>query len=469
MEPRSTHWSVEDTNVLLAVWGSRQAQGRLEPPQRRANLYEDIRAELDRAGVHRTTEQIINKLKKLKMGYRERELGKNGFSRCRSKPGLNYELMDAVWGNRPSGPFSGTLNSASAMFEVIYEPAAETDSCVNPEVEETKTASSSPTSEPSASCSTPLPPAEAPCSRPAYAPKRLKRKRDDDRELMEYLDRADQRFLEHSERVAERMTAAIITSMEASSSALMGVMGEMVATLRDLQHSHSFRAGDEAAQKPKEEIQKSLRPLHQKLKFFEQVKGNFDQTAEHIKVQARHTERQIKEEFKKLHLFLHEEEETRLAALREEEEQKSQKMKEKMEAVSREIAALSDTIRATEKKQRAEDVSLLHSYKAAVDRVQQRPLLEDPQLDSGALIDVAKHLSNLSFTVWNNMKEMVSHSPGILDPPAAHPDLILSEDLSGVRWEREHRLQLPEDPDRIKENFLDSEGLAAGAMKLETN
>lgn len=64
----------------------------------------------------------------------------------------------------------------------------------------------------------------------------VKRKRDDDRELMEYLDRADQRFLEHSERVAERMTAAIITSMEASSSALMGVMGEMVATLRELQH-----------------------------------------------------------------------------------------------------------------------------------------------------------------------------------------------------------------------------------------
>ncbi|KAF7664184.1 hypothetical protein LDENG_00186030 [Lucifuga dentata] len=42
-----------------------------------------------------------------------------------------------------------------------------------------------------------------------------------------------------------------------------------------------------------------------------------------------------------------------MAALREEEEQKSQKM-EKIEALSREIAALSDTIRATEKQLRAE-------------------------------------------------------------------------------------------------------------------
>uniref|UniRef100_A0A3Q1I076 RING-type domain-containing protein n=1 Tax=Anabas testudineus TaxID=64144 RepID=A0A3Q1I076_ANATE len=115
-------------------------------------------------------------------------------------------------------------------------------------------------------------------------------------------------------------------------------------------------------------LQRSLKTLQDKLEQCQKVKVQFDQTAEHIKVQARHTERQIKEQFKKLHQFLEEEEEGRMAALREEDEHKSQRMKEKMETLSREIAALSYTVRATEEELRAGDVSFLNNYKAAVER-----------------------------------------------------------------------------------------------------
>uniref|UniRef100_A0A672Q6F0 Tripartite motif containing 35-23 n=1 Tax=Sinocyclocheilus grahami TaxID=75366 RepID=A0A672Q6F0_SINGR len=74
---------------------------------------------------------------------------------------------------------------------------------------------------------------------------------------------------------------------------------------------------------------------------------------------AEHTERQIKQQFEKLHQFLRDEEEATITALREEEEQKKQMMKEKLEEMNRHISALSHTIKDTEEMMKASDVCFL--------------------------------------------------------------------------------------------------------------
>ncbi len=60
------------------------------------------------------------------------------------------------------------------------------------------------------------------------------------------------------------------------------------------------------------------------------------------------------------------------------------------------------------------------------------------------------------------MVDCVSSAPVILDPNSAHPDLMLSDDLTGVRWSLYQ--PLPDNPERFDESpcVLGSEGFNSG-------
>ncbi|KAK7938416.1 hypothetical protein WMY93_001742 [Mugilogobius chulae] len=117
-------------------------------------------------------------------------------------------------------------------------------------------------------------------------------------------------------------------------------------------NDHRFSPIEEAASDLREQLQTSIKPLQDKLKVLTERKEQFKDSAAHITAQTQQTEKQIRDQFEKLHQFLLEEEQSRMKALREEEQQKTQNMKDKIVAVSREIETVSKTIAEAEEQLR---------------------------------------------------------------------------------------------------------------------
>ncbi|XP_024131763.1 nuclear factor 7, ovary-like [Oryzias melastigma] len=235
-----------------------------------------------------------------------------------------------------------------------------------------------------------------------------------------------------------------------------------------LHQSHKVVPVEEAVRELKEELKSDLKSLQDKKMKYKEVEETYNQMIQHSKKQLLSTETQIRAEFNKLHQFLKEEEESRLAALREEEEQKGKTVSREMKRIQEQMSSLSESISAVEAELQKDKEAFLSSSKDTQSRARAQSSLSDPQLLSGALIDVAKHVGNLSFRVWEKMKEKVHFSPVLLDPNTAPGCLYLSDDLTSVR-NGETSQQLPDNPERNMKynNVFGSEGFRSGKHSWE--
>ncbi|CAM4597519.1 unnamed protein product [Leuciscus chuanchicus] len=165
------------------------------------------------ARFDRNVEQISNKLK-LKDGVQGPKKGPRSKRQC----------------DRPACQVTGALNSATIMLESMVDDSLQ-QSCTDPEFPAISDGEDKVELPPPLGCSSPAPS----CSSSADASSEWhktwcvngKRKRDSTSELVQYLERADERFLQHS----KEMDDALRQDMRADTHSLLGLMGRIVAVM----------------------------------------------------------------------------------------------------------------------------------------------------------------------------------------------------------------------------------------------
>ncbi|XP_037606997.1 tripartite motif-containing protein 35-like [Sebastes umbrosus] len=224
--------------------------------------------------------------------------------------------------------------------------------------------------------------------------------------------------------------------------------------------THNCVPINEAAESFRAHLKLKMMHLKTKLGSFKAHKRTCDRLDGHIKLQAQQTEKTMKEDFQKLYQFLRAEEAARIAAVRKEATIKSEAMNIRIVNLTAEISSLTDKIKTLEREMKAEDVSFMLNVKSIKERY--RCKLPDPKPPSGALIDEAKHLGNLLFTVWMKMENLIQYTPVTLDPNTSGSRLIISEHMTRST-ESAKSQPLPSNPERLRStDVLGSEGFSSG-------
>ncbi|XP_040211951.1 nuclear factor 7, brain-like [Rana temporaria] len=222
--------------------------------------------------------------------------------------------------------------------------------------------------------------------------------------------------------------------------------------------SHNFLPILDAVGVYRSELSSIVSPLEEALKVTEQLTNQQNEKIEQHKTNLNGFQDHIVSEFEKLHTFLKERQEKLLEQLQEQGESLKKDMESNLVKMQENRDNIQQTIGvAKERMDDTDSISFLTDIKSFIEKCQE----QQKEVTSGGNTLLSKDLCQgtfkgpIQYAMWKLMKSFISPylTPMLLDPGTAHPNLILADGLTSVKY-GDTKLPLPDNPKRFSQCIL---------------